>query len=133
MVTDRNEEVLKTKLLSVMEQLERWFHKKDFVVNITKTAAMSFYLSHSKPSFKPTIFIRNTEIHYKSEVNFLGMRINENLSWHAHICSLYHSLSKTFFIIKSIKNALSSHVHWNIYFAYFQSRLRYGIILWGGE
>jgi hypothetical protein len=105
----------------VDEQLESWFHKNDFVVNTTKTAAMSFYLSHSKLSFKPPIFIRNMEIHYKSEVNFLRMSINENLSWHAHICSLCHSLSKTFFIVKSIKNTLSSHVHWNIYFAYFQS------------
>jgi hypothetical protein len=76
LVMDRNEEVLKTKLIPVMEQLERWFHKNDFVVNTTKTVAMSFYFSHSKLSFKPPIFIRNTEIHYKSEVNFLGMSIN---------------------------------------------------------
>jgi hypothetical protein len=60
------------------------------------------------------------------------MCIAENLSWHAHICSLCHNLSKTFFIIKSVKCTLSSHVLWNIYFAYFHSRLRYGIILWGG-
>jgi len=59
------------------------------------------------------------------------MRITENLSWHAHICSLCHSLSKTFFIIKSVKSTLSNHVCWNIYFAYFHSQLRYGIILWG--
>jgi hypothetical protein len=40
-------------------------------------------------------------------------------------------LSKNVFIIKSVKNIFSSHVLWNIYFAYFHSRLRYGIILWG--
>jgi hypothetical protein len=66
------------------------------------------------------------------EVKFLGMRVTESLSWHAHICSLCHSLSKTFFIIKSVKISLSSHVPWNIYFAYFHSRLRYGIILCPG-
>jgi len=58
--------------------------------------------------------------------------ITENLSWKAHICSLCHGLSKTYYIIKSFKNILSNHMLWNIYFAYFQSRLRYGIILWGG-
>jgi hypothetical protein len=52
------------------------------------------------------------------------------LNWHAHICFLCHSLSRTFFIIKSV-STLSSHVLWNIYFAYFHSQLRYGIILWG--
>jgi len=66
------------------------------------------------------------------EVKFLGMCITENLSWQAHICSLCHRLGKTFFIIKSVKNILSSYVLWNIYFIYFHSQLRYGIILWGG-
>ena len=83
------------------------------------------------PPFKPCILLRNKEIKYMPEVKFLGMCITENFSWQAHICSLCHSLSKTFFIIKSVKNILSSHVPWNIYFAYFYSRLRYGIILWG--
>ena len=67
------------------------------------------------------------------EVKFLRMCITEYFSWQAHICSLCHSLSKIFFIIKSVKNILSSHVPWNIYFAYFHSRLRYGIILGGGK
>jgi hypothetical protein len=133
LVIERNEEVLKTKLLSVMEQLERWFHKNEFVVNTTKTAAVSFYLSHTKPSIKPPIFKRNTEIQYKSKVHLLGLRVNENLSWHAHICSLCHSLSRTFFMIKSVKNTLSNHALWNIYYAYFHSRLRYGLILWWGD
>jgi hypothetical protein len=60
------------------------------------------------------------------------MNITENLSWHAHICSLWHSLSKTFFIITSVQNTLSNHVIWNIYHAYFHSRLKPGIMLWGG-
>ena len=66
------------------------------------------------------------------EVKFLEMCITENLSWQAQICSLFHRLSKTFFIINSVKNILSSHVLWNIYFAYFHLWLRYGIIHGGG-
>ena len=115
-----------------MKQLEGWFFQNDLIINTTKTVAMSFHLCRSKPPFKPSILLRNQEIDYMPEVKFLGMCITENLSWQAHICSLYHSLSKTLFIIKAVKNILSSHVLWNIYFAYFHSRLRYGIILWGG-
>ena len=72
------------------------------------------------------------------EVKFLGMCITENFSWQAHICSLCHSLSKTFFIIKSVAMChvpcaiAMCHVTWNIYFTYFYSRFGYGIILWGG-
>jgi hypothetical protein len=65
------------------------------------------------------------------EVKFLGMCITENLSWHAHICSLCHSLSKTFFIIKSVKNTLSTHELWNITSPTFIHDL--GMALYFGE
>ena len=132
LVIDRNEEALQTILSLVMKQLENWFLKNDLLISTTKAAAMLLYLCHSKPPFKRRILLQNTEVEYMPEVKFLGMRITDNLSWHAYICSLCHSLSKIFFIIQSVKNTLSSHVLWNVYFAYFHSQLRYGIILWGG-
>ena len=115
-----------------MEQLETWFSNNDLTINTSKTVAMSFHLSHSKPTFKPHILLQNKNIEYKIEVKFLGLYIIENLNWRAHICYLCDSLSKNICVIKSVKNIFSSHVLWNIYFAYFHSRLRYGIILWGG-
>jgi hypothetical protein len=60
------------------------------------------------------------------------MCITENLSWQAHNRSLCQSLSKTYYIIKSLKNILNIRMLLNIYFAYFQLQLKYGIIIWGG-
>ena len=104
LVVDRNEEALQTKLSLVMKQLDNWFLKKDLFINTTKTAAISFHLCCSKPPFKPSILLRNTEVEYMPEVKFLGMCITEKLIWRAHFCCLCHSLHKTFFIIKSAKN-----------------------------
>ena len=132
LITDRSQEVLQSKLSSVMKQLESWFSNNDLIVNSTKTVAMSFHLCHLKPTFKPHIFLQNRVIEYRNEVKSLGLYITEDLSWRAHICYLCNNLSKKVFIIKSVKNTFSSHVLWNIYFAHFHSRLRYGIILCGG-
>ena len=104
----------------------------DLIVNTSKTVAMSFYLCPSNPPCKPRIVLFNTDITYKSEVKILGMYITDNLSWKVHIRTLCHSLSKVYFIIKSLKDVLGTNMLWNIYFAYFESRLRYGIIFWGG-
>ena len=60
----------------------------------------------------------------------LGLCITENLSWQAYIRFLCHSLNKIFLLLNLLK-ILSSHVLWNIYFAYFHSRLRYAIIISG--
>ena len=42
-------------------------------------------------------------------------------------------MSKVSYIIKSLRGVLSPFVLKSIYFAKFQSLLRYGIIFWGGE
>ena len=57
----------------------------------------------------------------------------ENLAWHVQIHSLCASLSKIYYTIKSLRNVMSTQMIWSIYFAYFKSRLRYGIMFWGGE
>ena len=98
-VVDKNEEALQTKLSLVMKQVENWFLKTDLFINTTKTSAMSFHLCRSKPPFKPRILLRSTEVKYMPEVKFLGMRVTENLSWHVHVCSLCHSLSKPFLLL----------------------------------
>jgi hypothetical protein len=59
LVIDRNAEAMQTKLSLAVKQLENRFLKNDLFINITKTAAMSFYLCRSKPSFKLRILLRN--------------------------------------------------------------------------
>jgi len=80
LVVERSQEPLQTKLPLVI-----WFLKNDFLINITKTVAMSFHLCGSKLTYKPRILLQNEEIKYKYEVTFLGLCITGNLSWRAHI------------------------------------------------
>jgi len=57
----------------------------------------------------------------------------ENSAWHVHIHALCASLSKIYYMIKPSRYVTSTQMIWSIYFAYCQSRLRYGIMFWGGE
>ena len=70
---------------------------------------------------------------HSSELKFLGLFIMENSAWHIHIHSLCASLSKIHYMIKSLWNVTSIRMIWSSYFAYFQSRLRCGIMSWVGE
>jgi dsDNA-binding SOS-regulon protein len=128
LVADKDEDALQHKILSTMEQLEIWLQKNDLCINTDKTIAMSFHSNQSRDPFKPQIMFKNTEIAYSSELRLLGIYITENLNWHVHIRSLCSSLSKASYITKSLKEVMSPYMLGSIYFAYFQSRLRYGII-----
>jgi hypothetical protein len=133
LVFDEEEEVLWHKVTAVMKQLELWFSRNDLIVNIDKTCAISFHPYQKNHPIRPHIIFKNKEIAYNSELKFLGLFITENLTWHAQIHSLCASLSKIYYMIKSLRNVISIQMIWSTYFSYFQSRLRYGIMFWGGD
>ena len=62
-----------------------------------------------------------------------GIYITENLKWNVLFHSLCSSWSIVSYTIKSLKAVLIPYMPRTIYFAYFQTRLRYEIILWGGK
>ena len=133
-LVNKDEEALQHKVTLVMRQLEIWLGKNDLIVNIDKTWAILFHPHQNNHPTRPHITFKNNEIAYSSELKSLGLFITETLAWHAQIHSLCASLSKSYYImIKSMRNVTSTQMIWSTYFAYFQSRLRYGIMFWGGD
>lgn len=133
LLVDKDEAKIQHKLTLLMTQLESWLNINDLVVNTDKTCAISFHTYQKPTPIKPLILFKDKTIDYKSEMKFLGLKITDTLAWHTHIYSLSSSLSKSYFMIKSLKPAIGEKSIWNIYFAYFESKLRYGIMFWGGD
>jgi len=75
----------------------------------------------------------NNEITDSSELKFLGLFIMENLAWHVQIQSLHASFSKIYYMIKSLRYVMGTQMIMELYFAYFQTKLRCGIMSWVGE
>jgi hypothetical protein len=62
---------------------------------------------------------------------FLGMTMNETLSWDNHIEVLARKLSMACYIIRNTKTYMSTSPIKIIYHVFFQSLMNYGIIFWG--
>ena len=41
------------------------------------------------------------------------------------------TLIKTYYMIRALKQTVSTYILRNTYFAHFQTKMRYGIVLWG--
>ena len=128
LIVDKEEKMLQHKITSVMKHLEIWFSQNDLIVNTDKTCAMSFHPYQKHQPTKPLIRLKNNITGYKTEQKFLGLNVTETLTWQIHIQSLRTSLCKSYHVIKSLMNVASTRMIWNAYFAYDESRLRYGII-----
>ena len=62
---------------------------------------------------------------------FLGMYIDENLSWKHHLSQLNKKVSKALFSIKQVKKSLPLECLRTLYYALIDSHFSYGILAWG--
>ena len=62
---------------------------------------------------------------------YIGLTLDENIFWDAHIDDVYNNLVKYFSIFYNIRNVVTPHVARAIYFACIHSRIKYGIETYG--
>ena len=77
--------------------------------------------------------IHNTTLDLVHETRFLGVIIDDKLSWTPHIKNLTTKLKCHIGSINRIKDNIPSHLHKQLYHTLFESHLAYGITVWGGE
>jgi len=131
-IIDKNIDAVQASLNRVIKQFENWLSNNSLIYNTDKTKAMLLHLNRTCNLVMRKIFFKNVDISYTSEVKFLGINIS-NLKWNMHIQCLCSKLNKVSYMISSQRGDLSLFVLRNVYFTKFQSLIRYGIILLGGE
>ena len=111
--------------------VKRWLDANKLSLNIDKT---NYVISHSTSSSIPpdtVIRIGKKHITRVKYVKFLGLLLDENLSWKYHLGELSKKLARTCGIHFRIRNLLTSESLICIYNALFMSFLQYGITVWG--
>ena len=79
-----------------------------------------------------TIAVNGQKIKQVDKVKFLGVIIDENLTWDDQIKHLENKLLATIVLIKRIKKFIPSSQYSKIYQSLFVSHLTYAISCWGG-
>ena len=64
-------------------------------------------------------------------MKYLGVKIDEILNWHHHINDLAAKLNRANTLLFKIKNYVNQKVLRSIYFAIFDSHLKYANLIWG--
>ena len=64
-------------------------------------------------------------------VKFLGLLLDENLSWKHHLSELSKKLARTCGIFFKVRHLLPTNVLVSLYYSLFASFLQYGIVVWG--
>ena len=66
-----------------------------------------------------------------SEFNFLGLLIDENLTWDSHIQKVSNKVSRILGVMNRLKNYIPGHILRILYNSMVMPHLQYSILNWG--
>jgi hypothetical protein len=115
-----NTHLLQNDLTIIFGQITKWFQENLLSLNLCKTYHIQF-CSKNQNCLDITIAHRNGFIPKINETKFLGLHINNTLSWTTHIENILPKLSSACYAMRSVKPYVSQQMLKVIYYFYFHS------------
>ncbi len=111
-------------------KINDWLKTNKLSLNVKKSKYMIFHTPQRKVD-SLNIQIDNTVIERVRVFDFLGLTINENLTWKDHIDKIANKISRSLGILNKLKHFLPVKVKLLIYSSLISSHLNFGILAWG--
>jgi hypothetical protein len=130
LINNYNFRDLENKLTFLLTLMNEWFYSNMLSPNLDKTGCMKFSIKQDYFN-KLNIVFRNKNLQELNEVKFLGVTIDNLITWKKHIELITGKLNKACYLIRRSKQFLNIDTLKMIYFAFFHSIISSGLIFWG--
>ena len=114
-----------------LEELSRWFRCNRLTLNLKKTEFLYFHGTRPKNSLKQDILIGGEKIRRVEGARFLGVWVDENLKWSAHINKVKTKVSQLVGIIGRVRNSVGGNAVRTLYNGLILPHLQYCLMVWG--
>ena len=114
-----------------LQKLGDWFTSNKLSLNIKKTKYTFFHKNSVKdiiPLKLPDLHIFNKTIERTSSIKFLGVVLDEHITWNEHIKTIGKKLAKNIGLLYKARVLLDKESLKTIYFSYIHSYLNYANI-----
>ena len=125
------------KVNTELNSLASWLRENSLSLNIAKTNCLIFTPPGKHIDSDVSVQIGNhrieriTKDHPLKGVKFLGVYLDEQLSWNVHCNYVCNKVSRAIFAINKVKNTLPTSALRILYYALVESHITYGISIWG--
>jgi hypothetical protein len=116
---------------SQMQNISEWLRANMLSLNEKKSNFMIFRPRQKRQTFDLLLKINGQKIDQVKETMFLGVILDEHLSWKSHISHIASKISKSIGIIYKSSFFLSRSALRTLYYALIYPYLQYCIIIWG--
>ena len=131
-ITHPNPDDYANNVNKIFSEVSTWFSNNLLSINHKTTTYLQFRTKNSPKLDFDTLELSN-HITSDSSTKFLGIVIDEKLTWYDQINQLLKRLSSAGFAFRISTPLLPDETLKVLYFAYVHSILAYGIIFWGNS
>ncbi|HZD81726.1 MAG TPA: reverse transcriptase family protein, partial [Nitrososphaeraceae archaeon] len=139
----KSKDILSRCMNSDLIKISNWYYKNKLSINISKSNYMIF---NFKENYEPDVDIRLHSspecgdgicspecgtLQRVMETKYLGVVIDQGLTWASQCCKIRAELRKINYLLYYLSQFLSAVHLRRVYVSIFESKLRYGLIVWG--
>ena len=137
MLTDRlsfDRDELSKNINIEIKLITDWLALNKLSLNAKKTKFMIFHYHQRKiSSFIPELKIHDLHIERVSKFNFLGLMLDENMTWKEHTHKIANKISRSLGIMNKLKRVLPQSILKLLYNSLILPHLQYSILCWGAN
>ena len=108
-----------------ISKITTWLHSNKLKLNASKSKFMIFF-KHPKIIPKLKIWANGNQIDEVQEFNFLGITIDQNITWTPHIRKISIKISRVIGVLRKLKHIFPQHIIRLIYNSLSHPHLIYG-------
>ena len=139
-VAGQNEEEVYLNAQNILNNLNGYMYSNQLHINLTKSVFIHFRPHRNsterqtcaRDRVEKSLKLANHRLKRVTEVKFLGVIIDENISWEPQINHLKKKLISSIIVIKQIKQFIPKNEYLKIYNSLFKSHISYCMSCWGG-
>ena len=127
-------EVLDSLCLTVNNELVKlidWFSANKLSINMKKSNYIIFRPRQKRQTFDIKVTLSNRDITQVKETVFLGVILDEHLTWIPHITNVARKVSKTVGVMYKASFCLSKRSLITLYYSLLYPYLQYCVSVWG--
>ena len=108
-----------------------WIRANKLSLNASKTEIVLFKPRNKKITKQLNFRVSGQKIKQSSQVRYLGVILQDDLHWDAHLTNLEKKLSRSIGLLSKIRHYVPMHLLRTIYYSIFNSHLIYACEIWG--
>ena len=125
---------LQSKLNADLAAITSWLHDNKLTLNVTKSKFMVIGGRNKLSQFNDIALIANNDpLENVTKFKYLGVIINQHLTWHDHIEQLQSKIAKRLGVLKQIKHYLPVYARRIYVSTMVIPILEYASIVWGDK